>query len=163
MRWPLYILLVYLAIALRAACVHWLGLGQAAPDFALLVVVFLALHAPPREALLGAFFAGLMVDLLQGPGIGTHAFSFGLAGAIVFQIRLALYRDHPLTHAVMGLLAGVIVLGFRLIRDWITGDHPTPSSTLLIAVALTAAVAPLVIGPLRRSRKTLKIRAGEVD
>ena len=64
MRWLSYFILAYLALGAQVAVRPFVSVGEAVPNFLLMIVVFLAMNAPREPALLGCFFLGLMQDLL---------------------------------------------------------------------------------------------------
>jgi rod shape-determining protein MreD len=104
MRWIGFILLIALAAVIQTTVVSWIRIHRIGPDLLFLVAVYYLLQAPPAEALLAAWAAGLTLDLFSDVRVGTFALSFGLVGLAVIRIREMLFKDHPLTQLVVALV-----------------------------------------------------------
>ncbi|HLL89131.1 MAG TPA: rod shape-determining protein MreD [Tepidisphaeraceae bacterium] len=168
MRLLPYILLAYVALALQVGAGRYLQWHGAQPMLPLMAVVFIALNAPKDAALLAAFGVGLLQDLLSAQPIGLFGFAYGTAAALVTATQSVVYRGHPLTHALMTLLGGLVTMGVLLLHTLI---HPiplsraaldaaavgtsvrTPPMTLLIGVGYSAVLAPIVVGVLNKLRR----------
>src|SRR3954454_375272 len=98
MRWLSYFILAYLALGAQVAVRPFVSVGEAVPNFLLVVVVFLAMNAPREPALLGCFFLGLMQDLLTLQALGTWATAYTLVAMLVLSLQEVVYGEHPLTH-----------------------------------------------------------------
>jgi hypothetical protein len=121
MRWPVFLIAAYVAIALDEG----LGLALSIPDatgvrprFALILAVFVALAAPGLTAAWAALLLGVLVDLttpvLTGAGrsavlVGPWALGFFVGAYVGLQLRGLVFRDSPLTLAVMVLVVGAFV------------------------------------------------------
>jgi rod shape-determining protein MreD len=164
MRWPAYFLLGYVMLGVQ------LGVGAVAPvrgvgpDLMLLVVVFVALNAPPAEAMLGGVLLGAMQDLVTLQPFGLFAFAYGGVGWLVGRSAEHVRRGHPLTHVAFALLGGGITGALLVAHDWFRPAGPAVVSaggvvaravrigprTALVSMLYTALLAPFVIGPLTR-------------
>jgi len=58
MRWLSFLLLGVVLLTLQSAVAPRIELLGARPDWLLVVVVFFAMHAPPRDAVIGAWIIG---------------------------------------------------------------------------------------------------------
>lgn len=152
MRWPAYLILVYLIIGVQIGMADYIRFVGAKPDLILLAVIFVAVNAPRDAALLGAFGIGLITDLVSLSPLGLYAFTYSLVGMFVVSTQEFVYRAHPVTHVSLGLAGGIIAAVVLAIHGWIKG--PPPVLTELITSALyTALLAPVVLGLLQLARK----------
>ena len=124
MRWSAFFIFALLALLLE------LGLGplwtlpvgpylDAAPSLVLILAVFVGLHAP-REAAYGALFVlGVLTDLSRPLAVvepvrdivllGPATLGYVAATYVLMQFRTIVYRDSPVTMAVMTFAAGLAV------------------------------------------------------
>lgn len=159
MRWLPFLILAYLFVATQFA----LGgvasrLGEGTPNLVLLLVVFVALHAPLRTALAAAFVAGLMHDVIAGHGLGAYVVGYVLVVALAGQLRDVMYPDHWVTHFAVTLIGGVALAVYlearHLIRGWFFADDPAIAfGQRTLAALLSAALALPAIWLLRRFRR----------
>lgn len=166
MRWLPYFILAYLALAIQVGIGPFITWRGAAPNLVLLAGVFIAMNAPKEPALLGCFCMGLLQDLLTGHQLGAHAFAYGLVALFVVNAQQAVYRNHPLSHLSLALVAGLITAFVVLISGWIhppgpamrDGDVVIPAvrvsvGTELMRALYTALIAPFVLWGLGRVRR----------
>lgn len=176
MRWYVYFILAYIVLGAQVAVGGFVSVRGAAPNLALLGVIFIVLHAPRDAALLGCFAMGLLQDLLSTHPVGLLAFAYGFVGLLVRAVHQMMHRDHPLTHVAMSLLGGLTVMAIVLIHGWwrpvlphtALGEAPalaTPMAALRPSVAtefmrvvLTVLLSPLVIGLLQWAKKLFGFR-----
>jgi cell shape-determining protein MreD len=91
-----------------------LGGVEAAPSFVVPLAVIVALCAPAGQALWACLVLGLFMDLTAPHALSTtenitilgpYAIGFLLAGQFVVAIRGLVIRRHPLTAAILSVLA----------------------------------------------------------
>ena len=159
MRWIPVLLLAYIAIGIQLgispeARIHGFG-----PNLGLLVIVFVALGAPREPALLACVLIGGMQDLATQQAPGLYALSYGIVGYLVVGMQNVVYREHPLTHATLVLIGGIISGGVI----WIHGRFPPGprvSMTLLLGTAVyTAILAPPALWAMQRGRRMFGMTA----
>jgi len=149
MRWLTFAILAVLVLTLQAAVAPRVELFRARPDFLLIVVVFLGLCAPPRDAIAAAWILGACADLLTIERFGVVALSYGLTAIIVTLLREYLFRYRVMTQMVVTLTTCLMVRTAwttyyhflyeargPLLGDWLIGG--------VVASAYTAALTPLV-------------------
>jgi rod shape-determining protein MreD len=167
MRWPIYFILAYLAIALQIGLAPFLRYRGASPNLVLIAAVFVALHAPRDAALLGCFCLGVLQDLVTQQQPGLYALSYGLTAILVFGGNQVVYRDHPLTHFTMVLVGGLITAAVLLLHGWIHPPSPKVAAaggpalpavrlsagTEMVRAAYTAALAVALLWVLQRAKK----------
>ncbi len=91
MRWFRFAVLIVVATVLQTSFlgVAWLGHPDIRPDLLLILMVFFAIWAEPRDAVITSFTIGLAADLaspamgLMGPRI----ISFGLFGTVLSDLH----------------------------------------------------------------------------
>ncbi len=166
MRWFAYFILAYAALALQIGLGPYVSYREAKPNLVLLAAVFIGMNARREPALIGCLLMGLMQDLLTAQPLGSHAFAYGLVGLFVVGTQQVVYRDHPLTHFALALIAGVITTVVVLIAGWLhppgppatVGDHAVGAvrhslGTELARVRYTAVLAVPVLWALGRIRR----------
>ncbi|HNQ23541.1 MAG TPA: rod shape-determining protein MreD [Phycisphaerae bacterium] len=103
MRWLSFAVLAVLVLSLQGALAPRLEVLGLRPDWALVIVVFLALYATPRSALIGAWVLGAGADLmtLERPGLLSLTYvllAWGIAG-----LREYVFRARPDTQFLLTL------------------------------------------------------------
>jgi len=147
MRWLTFAILAVLVLTLQAAVAPRVELYSARPDFLLVVVVFLSLYAPSRDAIAAGWVLGVCADLMTIERFGVIALSYGLTSIIITLIREYLFRYRMMTQMVVTLTACMLVrtawtmyyhllyeVRGPLLGDWLIGG--------VIVSAYTAALAP---------------------
>ena len=168
MRWLAWSILAYVAIALQIGLGPFLRYKGAQPNLVLLAALFIALNAPRDAALLGCLCMGVLQDLLTQQPPGLFALSYGLTAMLAVSVHQVVYREHPLTHFLLALVGGLLTMLVLLVHGWVHPAAPRtvapdgvtllpairPSAGLeFVRVIYTAALAPVVIGLLQRSKK----------
>ena len=168
MRWLAYLILAYVAVGLQIGLGPYLRYRGAQPNLVLLAAVFVALNAPRDAALLGCFCLGLLQDLVTQQPPGLFALSYGLTGMVAVSVNQVVYREHALTHFLVALLGGLLTMAVLLVHGWVHPAAPRarapdgatalpairPSAAVEFTRAVyTAALAPVVLGLLQRSKK----------
>lgn len=162
MRWLTFVILSILALTLQAAVAPRLELFSARPDFLLIVVVFLSLYAPSRDAITAGWILGVCADLMTIERFGLIAFSYGMTAMIVTSLREYLFRYRVVTQTVVTLTACLLVrtawtiyyhllyeASGPLLRDWLIGG--------VLVSAYTAALALFAFRVLLRMSRPLGI------
>ena len=165
MRWLVYYIFAYVTLGLQIGLSPYVRYQGAAPNLALLGVIYIALNAPRDAALLAAFGIGVLQDLLSAQPPGLYAFSYGIVAMFVTGAQQVVYREHPLTQFSLTLAGGLVTMCVLLVHGWISPpgahvvDGKIPLSALRVApatlftgVLYTAVLSPLVIGGLQRAK-----------
>jgi len=163
MRWLSYFILAYLALGAQVAVRPFVSVGEAVPNFLLMIVVFLAMNAPREPALLGCFFLGLMQELLTLQALGTWATSYTLVAMLVLSLQEVVYGEHPLTHfslvLVGGILCGVVLVLHGVLYPLL---HKLPRQSLGLRpfgdALYSALLAPIILGVLQRMKGVFSFR-----
>jgi rod shape-determining protein MreD len=163
MRWLSYFILAYLALGVQLALSGYIEIGGAGPNFVLLVVILLAVNGAREQALLGSFFLGLMQDLLTLHPMGTWAVAYALVAMFVLSTQEVVYREHPLTHFFLALLAGILCGVVLTFHAWVypllhKGSTPGTATGVFASAVYTAVLAPIVLGVLQRMKGAFGFR-----
>jgi rod shape-determining protein MreD len=115
---------------------HWLDVVR--PAFLVLTVLFWSVNAPRTGGIALGFFAGLMLDVFQGPVLGEHALALVLVTYLAVREHQRI-RSKPAIQQALIVFAALIVYEVVLfmIDGW-TG-HPV-TSPLRWVHALTGAL-----------------------
>ncbi|HET6247017.1 MAG TPA: rod shape-determining protein MreD [Tepidisphaeraceae bacterium] len=173
MRFAAYFFLTYFMLGLQVGISRYITIHGAAPNLALLAVIYISLNAPRNAALLGSFAIGLTQDLLSAQTPGLYAFSYGLVAMMTVGLHHLVKRTHPITHLTVALIGGLITAFVLLLHSLI---HPAaaafvseghgklsavriPAGTEFVRVLYTAAIAPLVLYGLDKIRGVFAFQA----
>jgi rod shape-determining protein MreD len=125
------------------------------PQFLVLAVLFWSINAPRTGGVAFGFFAGLMLDVFQGPVLGEHALALSLMAYIGVREHQRI-RSKPAFQQALIVFAALILYELVLfaIDGW-TG-HPVTSllrwvHTVTGALIWPPAAAILAYGAGRRS------------
>jgi rod shape-determining protein MreD len=125
------------------------------PAFLVLTVLFWAVNAPRAGGVAFGFFAGLALDVFQGPLLGEHALALALIAYIAVREHQRI-RSKPVFQQALFVFPALIVYEFVLfaIDGW-TG-HPVTSPlrwvhTVTGALVWPPAAAILAYGAGRRA------------
>ena len=117
MRWLVFAIVAAAAVTLQSALGPYVQIAGVRPDWLVVLVVFFALHARPRDAAIGAWLVGFGADLLSIERLGLMALSYMLVALFVASIRDYLFCQRGETHFVVTLLAcGLLQLAWLVYR-----------------------------------------------
>ena len=142
---PVLVLLLTLQSVLAPRVEVW----GARADWLLVVVTYLGLFAPRREAVVIAWAIGLGADLLTVERLGLLSMSYGTAAISVASIREYVYRRQAWTQFGVTLAAGFLVRTVWFVYAGLMYDGGgavlgTLGRDVLLGSLYTAAWAPLV-------------------
>lgn len=118
MRVPIFAIFCYvflvLEISLRRA-----NMDGAMPNLMLILLVFVGMYAPFKVVLWSGMAIGILVDLAYAQNVaepvhtaaivGPNALAYLLGGYTSVKLRTMVFRDSPITLAVMVLVVGIVV------------------------------------------------------
>ena len=158
MRWLTYFILAYLAIGLQLGGGDYLSVAGARPNVVMLAVIFIAINAPREPALLGCVGIGLLQDLVTLQPLGLYAAAYGLVGMFVVSTQEIVYREHPFTHLSLAFVGCLLVSAVVLVHGLVRPPRASPGALFATAV-YTAALAPLVLWGLQRTKRAFNFSA----
>jgi rod shape-determining protein MreD len=112
------------------------------PQFLVLAVLYWSVNAPRTGGIAFGFFAGLMLDVFQGPVLGEHALALSLA-AYIFVREHQRIRSKPMFQQALIVFAALVAYEVVLfaIDGW-TG-HPVTSPLRWIHTVTGALIWPV--------------------
>lgn len=164
MRWVVFLVLAVPILTAQSALSQRMELFGARPDWLLVLVVFVALHARRHDAVLGAWVLGMAADLMTIERCGLIAISYVLVTVAVVAVREFLFRQRAITQFVVTLVVGMAVHGAWMVYRRIMYPPTIPAfddfvvGVLFVAV-YTALWAPPIHACLLRLRKPLGFAA----
>ncbi|MBS0364981.1 MAG: rod shape-determining protein MreD [Proteobacteria bacterium] len=113
------------------------------PAFLVLAVLYWSINAPRTGGIGLGFFAGLLLDVFQGPLLGEHALALALVAYIAVREHQRI-RSKPLFQQALIVLPALLLYECVLfaIDGW-TG-HPVTSPLRWVHVLTGALIWPLV-------------------
>lgn len=131
MRWPIFVLFVYITLACQlglAGALSIEGMGTTfEPRFVLLLAVFIGLNARPRIAMMSWGIIGLLIDLTTQYTeglvlVGPYTLGYLAGGYFLSHFKAMLFPRHPMSFAIGTLVSGIavhlIVTGIFAVRVW---------------------------------------------
>jgi rod shape-determining protein MreD len=115
---------------------HWLDIVR--PAFLVLTVLYWSVNAPRTGGIALGFFAGLMLDVFQGPVLGEHALALVLVTYIAVREHQRIRSKPAIQQALIVFAALMIYEVVLFMIDGWTG-HPV-TSPLRWVHALTGAL-----------------------
>ncbi len=120
MRWPFFILIAWVMLGLEFALSPVLTLSNIQPQLLLVLVVFIAMHAPPLHVAYACLGLGLCYDLnlqhhlpLDAARdvvlVGPMAVGMVVGGWVALQLRPMVFRASLTGLAIVTLIAGAFV------------------------------------------------------
>ncbi|MBT8485346.1 MAG: rod shape-determining protein MreD [Phycisphaerales bacterium] len=171
MRWFVFAVVAFALVVVELSVRNVFvlrSLGNIAPSFVFILVVFVSLFAPRSTTLWAAWALGMAIDLTTpipqggervGPLIGAHALGFPFASFMVLQIRAMLFRRRALTLAVITpaayIAATVVIIAVYAMHAWYPGEHLAWSERSLpaelsrrVGIGVYTGLLALVMNPL---------------
>ncbi|HQY87783.1 MAG TPA: rod shape-determining protein MreD [Tepidisphaeraceae bacterium] len=174
MRWPVFILMLFIALAVQMFLSLLPSVGPWRPDVLLILFLYVSLWAPGGVTLFAALVAGTFQDIASGT-FGPFAFGYALVGFMMLRLRLAVYKEHPASHIVIAIASSALLvfwltIGLRVIR-WLVrlilwSNDPAPLNALVLpqwpSWIATILLAPLFIRMLSRMKKSFGFKSSEL-
>ena len=107
------ILASFVVFVFQVVLSHIISLGEASPDFILILLIVLVMHKKPVVAVVIGFFLGFLQDLGNASYLGMNALAKSLTGYVVARYASDLLPDSSLFKGLLILvssLAGDIIL-----------------------------------------------------
>ena len=160
MRWLGFVILTGLVLTLQTTLAPRLAMATARPDWALVVVVMLAMHARGADALVAAAMIGWCADMASIERPGVHAIPYTVVAWLIVSSREALFRGAMVTQAMVTLLAALGAQGCWLVYRATTGVGPGGGLIASCGLAVLASLyTALWVPPIHILLKWLPIAA----
>ncbi|MEO1007821.1 MAG: hypothetical protein AAFX79_04600 [Planctomycetota bacterium] len=159
MNWIAFGVVGYGLLGIERGARDALAIGPVQPSFLLPLAVYVALSAPPVQALWACLLIGLAIDLTGPwsasaggvqPLIGAHALGYVLLAQLALMVRGKLVRNHLATMAVLAFIGGiainiVVVALLALQRLYGSGIATEPLERLVVQLGASAYTAFLAV------------------
>lgn len=147
-------MLAVLAVLLQTTLLRVVGGSR--PDLLIAVLVPFCLGARRGDGFAAGCVVGLLRDLFSAEPFGLSTGLFALVGYGLARLRPSVYAEHPVTHAVFGLLCSALASGASLAVIGLEGGALRAGATAwrVAGIALGTAVVSAAVGALvwRRPR-----------
>lgn len=141
--------ILFAGIITQAVFIHSVYPSAIAPDFVLILVVYLGIYVRSPLGIIGAFFLGLVSDFASGQILGPNAAGSVVACLLSMQLSNKIYAERGLALSVIGFIASIVKsLVFILMLTFyvpFTLSVFKMSQIVLIEALLTAALAPVLM------------------
>jgi rod shape-determining protein MreD len=121
-----------------------IAIGEIAPDFMLLLVVFFAVHRKPERGAVAGFVVGFIQDLYNPELLGLNALTKSLVGYGVAAVASKSERDNSLL--IMALIGVAAFVNDFVYLLFFTGLHLGRFFILLVTVSIPSSVYTALIG-----------------
>ena len=146
-----------MGLLIQATLVHSIYPAAVAPDFILVIVVYLSLTRRNVWGLIGAFFLGVLADFASGQFIGPNAAGSVIAFYVSAIVAEKIYADRGLAVVILSFIASLAktltvaamlaiylhidFLGWKVLR------------VVIYEALLSALIAPILLGLFRPGKK----------
>ena len=131
------------------------------PSLFVILLIYVAVHSTPTDAIATSFLIGLMADLF-GSAVGPQVVAFGIVGSLFAELRYFVRLSQMPQQMVAAFVACALTAGIALLLYPLKGQAaPLMSPAALLGQSLYSAVLyPFVSWPLDfmvrlRRRRTL--------
>lgn len=136
-------------LAVQALFVHSISPYAVAPDFIVILALYLGLHVRRPAGVIGAFLLGVAGDFASAQFVGPTAAGAVVVYGIMAIVSSKIYAEHPLTLALLALLCSLAdsLTYVAMVTLYVDVSLLTPSVLRGVALEalLTALCAPLVV------------------
>lgn len=127
------------------------------PEWVVMVLIYWIMALPYRVGIGSAWFAGLLMDVLQGTLLGLNAMSFAIVAYLTLNLHQRLRMFSYLQQS--GLILALTGLHMILVY-WVrvATDQSQPTSLIFLLGALSSALVwPWMFMMLRRMRRAFEV------
>ncbi len=143
MRWFPFLLLAVLAALLQTTVLRVLGGWR--PHLLIALLVPVCLGAGREAGFAAGCILGLLRDLFSVEPFGLSIGLFALAGYGLARLRSGVYAEHPVTHALFGLLCSAVSSGASVAVLLLQGGV-VPLGSAVARAAVTAVATAATAG-----------------
>lgn len=144
-----FFLAFLIGLFVQATLVHSFESAWVAPDFILILVVYLGLHHKSPAGAVGAFVLGLGADFAEARFVGPNAAGAVLAFCLTVEISNRIYAEKgPATVLVTVVASATKLVAYALMLMLYTKTNVFSGPfawTVVKEIVLTALFAPLVM------------------
>ncbi len=151
MHWIRLSVLVVVFALLQSSLIGVIGITthHIRPSLFVILLIYVAVHSTPTDAIATSFLIGLVADLF-GYAVGPQVIAFGVVGTLIAELRyFVMLRQMP-QQMLAAFVAGALTAGIALLLYPLKGQSgpPTSLSVLLGQSLYSAVLYPFVSWPL---------------
>ena len=127
------------------------------PEWVAMVLIYWVMALPYRVGIGSAFFAGLVLDILEGTVLGLNALGMVIIAYVTLSLHLRLRMFSFLQQA--GLVLALVGL-YLMLKHWlqlITSQTASPNLLFLMAALTSAVIWPSLFQLLRQIRRSFDV------
>jgi rod shape-determining protein MreD len=116
MPWPVWLSMAGALMLVAMPLPDWAASWN--PDWLSLVMIYWIIYLPARVGIGSAWFAGLLLDVMEGAVLGQHALALSIIGylSLKFYLRIRVFPMSQQTFAVLLLL-----MVYHFVLFWVDG------------------------------------------
>lgn len=143
MHWLPIMLLAALTLAAQTVLVPRCELAGARPDLLLIVVVFFALNAPPRRAILVGWAIGFLADLMSIERMGLMSLTYATSALLLVSARDSIFQRGLVAQVFITLFLSLAIRAFWEVYVQVLYAASTGSPrTIVFSACFTAVLVP---------------------
>lgn len=127
------------------------------PEWVAMVLIYWVMALPYRVGIGAAFFAGLVLDILEGTVLGLNALGLVIIAYVTLSLHLRLRMFSFLQQA--GLVLALVGV-YLMLKHWlqlITNQSISPNLLFLMAALTSAIIWPSLFQLLRHVRRSFDV------
>jgi len=127
------------------------------PEWVAMVLIYWVMALPYRVGIGAAFFAGLVLDILEGTVLGLNAMGLVIIAYVTLNLHLRLRMFSFLQQA--GLVLALVGV-YLMLKHWlqlITSQTASPNLLFLMAALTSAIIWPSLFQLLRHVRRSFDV------
>ena len=127
------------------------------PEWVAMVLIYWVMALPYRVGIGAAFFAGLVLDILEGTVLGLNALGMVIIAYVTLSLHLRLRMFSFLQQA--GLVLALVGV-YLMLKHWlqlITSQTASPNLLFLMAALTSAVIWPSLFQLLRHVRRSFDV------
>jgi len=127
------------------------------PEWVPMVLIYWVMALPYRVGIGSAWFAGLILDILEGSALGLNALAMVIIAYVTLSLHLRLRMFSNLQQA--GLVLALIGLNLLLCHwlEIVTGQQVSSNMMFLMAALTSAVIWPSLFQLLRQVRRSFDV------
>jgi len=127
------------------------------PEWVPMVLIYWVMALPYRVGIGSAWFAGLILDILEGSALGLNALAMVIIAYVTLSLHLRLRMFSNLHQA--GLVLALIGLNLLLCHwlEIVTGQQVSSNMMFLMAALTSAVIWPSLFQLLRQVRRSFDV------
>lgn len=165
----IFVLVSLVGLFIQGTMVRPVSPSAVAPDFLLVLVIYLALHFPGVWGLVGAYSLGLAQDFASGEYVGPSAAGMVVAFYFAVVVSKKVYAENAIAVGLLVMIASVMKsLTYALVFEIFLGINVLITNevklwslsipVMFVEALFSGLIAPMVMRILHVTRKQVTVR-----